>query len=242
MSLLIPEHKTPSRIPVLISIVAVLQLALLGSSLLQWRVLAHRFSKSQAYMQTQTGDIYPLKPIDSRRTNPEVIQAFTIRALMLLFNWPGSQPNAYGHIEPDKGVVVDIDNSGTVRVPSHVAVASFLVTPGFQEAMLKRISEVVPKTYFNGSIEVLLILDEVTLPKATNIPGQYEIIVVGNRYVVRESKLPGKRVPFNKVITLQEATTSLLPVGETPIERKVYGVRQAGFLIVDIRDISSKEN
>ena len=66
--------------------------------------------------------------------------------------------------------------------------------------------------------------------------------MVGHRHVVRDGKLPGQRTPFNKVITLQEVPMPLLPVGVTPLERKVYGVRQAGFLIANIRDVSLEDN
>lgn len=240
MKPLITERPTPSRIPVLLSVITLLQIVLLISSLLQWLVVARLANKTDAYEQADTGDVYQLTRIDSAGRTPEMIQAFALKALMLLFSWPGPQPNHLGQIEPDKGLQVDIGDD-TFRVPEQVVASSFLLEPGLQEAMLKRIAEVVPTDYFGGDVEVLLTIDEITLPKKTKVSGEYEVTVVGNRYTIRERTLPGSRKPFNKIITLRTTTAPVHPVGDTPIARKVYGVRQAGLLITNIRDISLEE-
>ena len=163
MESLISDKKTPTRIPALLSLLLIVQIGLLASSLFSWQVLVRHIAKPQVYMQTSAGDIQYLEPVDPRRKRPEVIQAFTIRALMLLFNWPGPQANIYGQMEPDEGITVDLGDNSTAQVPSQVATASFLIVPELQPAILKRISEVIPTSYFGGSIEVLLVLDEVTM-------------------------------------------------------------------------------
>ena len=240
MKPLITKRFTPSRIPALLSVMALLQVGLLGSSLLQWLAVARLANKTDAYEHAYTGDVYQLTRIDPAGRSPELIQAFTLKALMLLFSWPGPQPNHLGQVEPDKGAQVDIGDD-TFRVPEQVVTSSFLLEPGLQEAMLKRIAEVVPTDYFGGDVEVLLTIDEITLPKENGVPGEYEVTVVGNRYTVRDKTLPGAREPFNKIITLRATTTPVKPVGNTPITRKVHGIRQAGLLISNIRDVSLEE-
>ncbi|MEM6251312.1 MAG: hypothetical protein AAF821_00175 [Cyanobacteria bacterium P01_D01_bin.156] len=239
MKPLLSTRPASSRLPMLVTVLAFLQFGALGSSLLQWGAISRLLAQDRVYLHTEVGEIHTLQKIDPRHKTPEVIQAFTLKALMLLYSWPGSQPNHFGQIKTDTGVDVDVGDE-VFKVPTHVAQAIFLIIPGFREALLKRIDQVLPSDYFSGSVEVLLVVDEITLPKEIE-PGRYELIVVGNRYTVHNGLLPGQREAFNKVVTVETSHLSAIPIGETQLARQVFGVRSAGLVIVDIHDMSFEE-
>lgn len=240
-SLIVPAPQK-SRIPALLTLISLLQLGLFGLSLLTWGSIARLSSQQQtALMQTATGEVQRLTRIDAQTRSPEVIQAFTLLSLMELFNWQGPQANSLGVVKPDKGIEMELANGEQVKVPERVALSSFVVAPGLQEALLRRIAEVVPPDYFSGKVEVLLTVRAISLPEKTDVVGEYTLTVAGDRYIVRDGRLPGQRESFNKIIRVRETPLDVQPLGETPLQKQVYRVRQAGLLIVDITDVSLKD-
>lgn len=218
------DKRTTNYVPLFMLVILVSQGLICLFVFGQWLSL-YRLSKKQlAFVQTESGEVFQVQAIDADERTPETIRQFATKTLYLMFNWSGEIAGADGKRTPDKGIEIDVDGK-KVKIPSAVLYASYAFSADFQKPLLKKISEIVPTGVFGGSTKAVLILDHVSSPKELE-PGKWEVRVVGHHHLVGNS-LPGKKIPFTKAVYVEALDVPAIPVGKTPLEQAVYGVRQA---------------
>lgn len=222
------DKRSTNYVPLFMVVVLALQGLMCLLIFGQWLSL-HRLSKKQlAFVQTESGEAFPIQEIDADERTPETIRQFVTKTLYLTFNWSGELAGADGKRTPDRGIEIDVDGE-RVKVPSAAVYASYAFAADVQKPLLKKISEIVPAGVFAGSTKAVLVLDRVSPPKELE-PGKWEVRVVGHHHLVGTS-LPGKKVPFTKAVYVEALDVPAIPVGDIPLEQAVYQVRQAGLQV-----------
>ncbi|MFP4008567.1 MAG: hypothetical protein ACLFV6_11275 [Spirulinaceae cyanobacterium] len=208
-----------------------LHLIILVVSFLQYGALSRLANQPPpTLVQTESGQAFPVAVMANDERTPEVIQAFVLDTLTLLFSWsgnPGTEEN-----EPDRGVVV----SGSRRVTSTAAIASYAMSSDFRAEMLNQLAEMTPAGVFSGRTQVFFEPLNIEEPIAI-AQGQWKVTVIGNLIVTQDRRKLEDRIPFNKEIFLQAVTPPRVWESSSLLEQEVASVRAAGLEITEIRDI-----
>ncbi|NES97947.1 MAG: hypothetical protein F6K32_22605 [Desertifilum sp. SIO1I2] len=219
------------------SLLAVLQLCILGSSaliLLTQLFLLTRMnqivSRRPTFVQLTNGEAIAVTERERHFRNPELIRKTVSDWIYLSFNWDGVVP---GTQEPDSGVAVQ---GSRQRVPFGMSIASYLLEPAFATEALKLMAEeIVPNEVFNGDVRQVITIDLISEPRQI-APGRWQVDVQATRNLI--DRRTGARQPilFNRTFALRTVEIPQSPLGsDAPlVEQLIYQTMSAGLQITDI--------
>lgn len=204
-------------------------------------VILQGFSIRQLYakapptlVQTTSGQAFKVAPLPANERTTETISVFIASIFSELLNMDGTTVAADGAVMTDPGVDIETPQ-GSKTVTTASTVASFALSAEFRLDFLRRVAELTPPGVFSGQTEVVMVIDQISTPESI-APGQWKLDVLAHLNVF-ENGSPRDIIPFHRQIVVEATTAPLVPEGDTPLERTIYNIRQAGLHIIDIRDI-----
>jgi hypothetical protein len=218
-------------------LLAVLQLAILGSSLFILLVqifLAFRMNaianRRPTFAQLVNGESVYISERQRNFRSVETVRKVVKDWLLLTFNWEGVIP---GTTEPDKGVGV----AGSKRkVPFTTSVASVLLEPKFATSMLKQMAEeIVPSEVFSGGVRSITTIHYLSEPRQLT-EWRWQVDVVATRRLMDKRTGAVELIPFNRTFTMQAVEIPKSPLGDNAslVEKLVYSTMASGLQITDI--------
>lgn len=223
-------------LPLLLGSSLIAQLLTLAVVAIQGFAIQQLYSKpAPSLVQTSDGKALKVRPVPATERTPSTLQSFTTSTLTQTFNWRGTIPGPDGKEIADPGIKIDTP-SGSKKVTTASASASFALAEDFRLPFLSRVAELTPPGVFTGDTQVVLIIDQIGTPEELK-PGKWRLDVLAHLNVFDANNNPRETIPFNREIVVESTTVPLVPEGETSLEQAVYTIRQAGLQITDIRPI-----
>ncbi len=176
--------------------------------------------------------------VDAMERSPAVIEQFTVRVMMLLFNMSGKLPvpNSQETI-PDRGFIHTYQNQ-QVRVATTTWQGSLALDMNFRYAFLYEISKITPPTVFNGTGSVVFIPQNVTEIKKLET-GKWRVTLISSIAIFLGTVQQGEVIPFNKYIYVRAVMPPELTTWSSDMERAIAEVRQMGLEIYAITDMET---
>lgn len=197
-------------------------------------------TKQPSLVQMTDGSAIVASQMGNQERTSAVIQRFSADIVTLLMSWTGKvaiaakpgQPNS----QADPGIEIKIPNAASKRIATTTWQASFAFSEDFRPELLRKIAELTPQEVFTGKAQVLLIIQEITLPEQI-APGQWKLAIVANLTTFAESQGEGKSIPFNKEIFVRAIDTPVPTEAASPLEGVIYDIRKSGLEIYAMRDL-----
>lgn len=196
-------------------------------------------------VQLSDGKVVNVAPLGSKERTNAVIQRFTVETLTGLMSWTNQIQSPDGKVVADPGVNVRINQgsdarqSGSYTLPTSVWRSSFAFSESFRQSLLGEIGNLIPAGVARGTARSALVINTVTVPKRIK-EGEWEISIVAD-LVITDAGL-SRRIPFNKIITVQAVDTppldmvNLTSLGN-PLQRDILLARKDGLEITSMKDI-----
>ena len=205
----------------------------------------HRLSYQAAptLVQLQDGQAIRVSSMAEKERTPETIRRFVNDTLLLMFNWSGNLPvsTVEDARDPktDPGLPIQVER-GKRTVATASWQASFALSEDFRREFLTRVAELTPPGVFSGKTQVVMVINHVSEPESVG-EGRWQVDVVAYLYVFDDANVLGQTIPFNREVFVEAIAAPALPEGDTPLEKSIYHIRQAGLQIYAIRELDRED-
>ena len=190
--------------------------------------------KQRIYVEQPDGSIEIAQEKDFDYRSDEVIKETVTNWLYLNWEWDNRIANSS---EKDSGVTLK-NEASYVKVPSKVYTASYLMEDGFRQEFLQKMSELVPRSVYQGNLTSNLRIYHLGKPKRNK--NQYEIQVVSTRIDLSSTGEKGE-TKFNKIFVLETIEPYHLVLGEdepSAFRKQLQQLLKNGLMIKEIRNFT----
>ena len=200
-------------------------------------------------VQLEDGTAVKTKAIGNQERTDEVLQKFSKDILTTLFTWTGFLPGENNQPSRDKGVTLKINRGGRESkqtIPTPTWEASFALSEDFRKDFLVNLASLIPESVFKGETKLVFVPVHVGVPAKIK-EGEWELFVIANILVFRETNKIGKVIPFRKKVYLRAVEIPdylLLPKDSTsPAYAELIAKRRAsGLEIYALQDLNKEED
>ncbi|MDJ0570871.1 MAG: hypothetical protein QNJ53_17750 [Pleurocapsa sp. MO_192.B19] len=189
--------------------------------------------KQRIYVEQPNGLIEAASEQDADYRSNEVIKQTLSNWLYLTWEWDG---RISGSEELDRGVNLK-NEPNNVKVPSKVYAASYLIEDGFRQEFLKGMSQLVPKSVYQGDLTSNLNIYDISDPVRNK--DKYEVQVVATRIDISTSGEEAQ-TKFNKIFVFETIEPYRLVLGESEpsaFRKQLNQLMKNGLIITEIRNI-----
>ncbi|HEY9824620.1 MAG TPA: hypothetical protein V6D19_04170 [Stenomitos sp.] len=209
-------------------------------------VFAIALKPAPTLVQTVDGKPLRVTAKENRSREPETIKRFVKDIVALMFSMTGTLPpenfDQARLPKPDAGVTIGSKN---LKIATASFQAGFALSEDFRRPFLESLADITPQELFAGTrqdptkppTQVVPVIKLISEPSQVQ-SGLWKVNVVANLILFNGKDQLGQDViPFNKEITLRAVEAPQNLTGNTPLERTIFGIRQAGLEILAIKDI-----
>lgn len=204
--------------------------------------------KPPSLVQLVDGQSIATEAVDQSFRTPMVVHRFTKDTMQMLFTWNNVPPvPVEAEAVQDSGQPQKPPTDPGVRLDSGLITtaaweASFGLAEDFRGEFLGVLAKLTPSDVFSGGAQSVLDIKSLSYP----IPlkdGRWQLDMVANLIIFSPSNPQGKPIVFNKSIFVRavEPLDDPLPENSTPLQRTVYGMRQSGLEVTEIRELSIRD-
>ncbi|MGK7878130.1 MAG: hypothetical protein AB4426_33935 [Xenococcaceae cyanobacterium] len=198
--------------------------------------------KAPTLVQLTDGSAIVSVPVDVGERAPKTIQRFVSDTFYLMFNWSGKLPSA--SLEDaknpisDSGVPIMVDGR-KFKIATSSWQGSFAFAEDFRTQLVQKIAKMTPQQVFDGKMEVILVIDRISEPQV--LERGWKVDVVAHLNLFAKANALSEIVPLNKEVFVEVVEVPAVPKGNTPLEKAVYSIRQAGLQIYAMRDLQQED-
>lgn len=227
--------KDTNKVVVVFALLAISLISSSFSSLILANSNRYLANKHRIYVEQSDGTIEVASEQDPNYRSDAVIKETITNWLYLTWEWDARIP---GSKQLDRGVSLK-NEPNSVRVPSKVYVASYLIETGFRQEFLKGMSQLIPENLYRGDLTSNLVIYDLDDPVRNDDTNTYEVKVIATRKELSNNNEKAE-IKFNKIFVLKPIEPYHLVLEESEpsaFRKQLNQLMKNGLLITEIKNI-----